>query len=141
MNILKRLYILLPILFTTVITGCTGMRSGGGGDSDTGLYPGAATVAGSTVVGAGTGAAIGALAGPPGAAIGAVAGAAAGAGVGLGVNAANKQNQSYLVAPRDPVNRNYVINPYNKNEKLYVKDAAEGKVMRDPVGRSYVVGP
>jgi outer membrane lipoprotein SlyB len=135
MNILKRLYILFPIAFCS----CTGMRSGG--DSDTGLYPGAATVAGSTVVGAGTGAAIGALAGPPGAAIGAVAGAAAGAGVGLGVNAANKQNQSYLVAPRDPVNRNYVINPYNKNEKLYVKDASEGKVMRDPVGRTYVVGP
>ena len=66
LNILKRLYILFPI----ALCSCNGMR--GGSDSDTGLYPGAATVAGSTVVGAGTGAAIGALAGPPGAAIGAV---------------------------------------------------------------------
>ena len=42
---------------------------------------------------------------------------------------------------RDPVNKNYVINPYDPGEKLYVGDAMEGTVKRDPVGRVFVVGP
>lgn len=135
MTILKRIYILFPIL----LTGCTGMR--GAGDGADYVSPGTSTVVGGTLIGAGSGAAIGALAGPPGAAIGAVAGAAAGTGVGLGINAANEKDQTRVVAPRDSVNKRYVINPYNNKQKLYVGDAAEGTVKRDPVGRLYVVGP
>ena len=135
MSILKRIYILFPIL----LTACTGMRSGGDGADY--ISPGTSTVVGGTLVGAGTGAAIGALAGPPGAAVGAVAGAAAGTGVGLGINAANEKDQTRVVAARDSVNKNYVINPYNPKQKLYVGDAAEGTIKRDPVGRIFVVGP
>lgn len=115
------------------------MRSGGDGADY--ISPGTSTVVGGTLVGAGTGAAIGALAGPPGAAVGAVAGAAAGTGVGLGINAANEKDQTRVVAARDSVNKNYVINPYNPKQKLYVGDAAEGTIKRDPVGRIFVVGP
>lgn len=120
------------------MTGCTSMRPG----TDAYTSPGTDTVVGSTLGGAGTGAAIGALAGGgPGAAIGALAGGAAGAGIGMGINAANEKDTARVVAPRDPVNKNYVINPYNTKEKLYVGDAAEGTVKRDPVGRVFVVGP
>lgn len=132
MNI-KNVFILIALVG---LTGCTGMRPGGY------TSPGTDTVVGSTVLGAGTGAAIGALAGGgPGAAIGALAGGAAGAGVGMGINAANEKDTARVVAMRDPVNKNYVINPYDPGEKLYVGDAMEGTVKRDPVGRVFVVGP
>lgn len=128
----KNVFILISLV---VLTGCTGMRPGGY------TSPGTDTVVGSTVLGAGTGAAIGALAGPPGVAIGALAGSAAGAGVGMGINAANEKDMARVVATRDPVNKSYVINPYEPKEKLYVGNATEGTVKRDPIGRVFVVGP
>lgn len=50
-------------------------------------------------------------------------------------------SKTYVMAPRDPLNPRYVINPYRPDEKLYVGMAPEGSLMLDPLGDPYVVGP
>jgi predicted nicotinamide N-methyase len=102
--------------------------------------PGDRTLAGSTVVGAGTGAGIGAIVGGgEGAAIGALAGAAAGAITGASINAANEGNTAFPVAQRYRKDPNYVISPFN-GKLLWVGGAPTGKKLRDPEGRKFVVG-
>jgi|GEM_PF-2017977 len=102
--------------------------------------PGDQTLAGSTVVGAGTGAGIGALVGGgEGAAIGALAGAAAGAITGASINASNEGSTSFPVAERYRKDGNYVISPFN-GKLLWVGGVPTGRKLRDPEGRKFVVG-
>ena len=103
--------------------------------------PGTATVAGGTIIGAGTGAAIGALAGgdSTAAGIGALAGAAAGALAGVAINESTSRGTAYPVAERSKNNSNYVISPYD-GSLLFVGDAATGTRMRDREGRYFIVG-
>jgi uncharacterized protein YcfJ len=102
--------------------------------------PGEKTVAGSTLVGAGTGAAIGGLVGGgTGAAIGALAGAGGGALTGVGINAANQGNTSLPVAERTRKDPRYAISPFT-GQTLWVGGAATGQRMRDSQGREFIVG-
>lgn len=102
--------------------------------------PGDQTLAGSTVVGAGTGAGIGAIVGGgEGAAIGALAGAAAGAITGASINAVNEGKTAFPVAERYRKDGNYVISPFN-GKLLWVGGVPAGKKLRDPEGRQFIVG-
>ncbi|MFQ3670153.1 MAG: hypothetical protein SNJ84_01695, partial [Verrucomicrobiia bacterium] len=102
--------------------------------------PGEKTVAGGTVVGAGTGAAIGGIVGGgTGAAIGALAGAAGGALAGAGINAANEADTSFPVAERSRKDPRYAISPFT-GQQLWIGGAATGQKMRDPQGRTFIVG-
>ena len=103
--------------------------------------PGTGTVAGGTVIGAGTGAAIGALAGGNSAAagIGALAGAAAGALAGMAINESTSRSTAYPVAERSKNNPDYVVSPYD-GSLLFVGDVSAGTRMRDREGRYFIVG-